>query len=132
MVWVMSEPATVELEAVNQSQRRTARQLAARLDDGSDLANALRHVLEDVANGERVVILRPMQEVTPAQAAQVLGVTRQFVDRLCADGILAFRRLPGSSHRRIRLADVLDVANERGRRAQGRTIIGAVLDDQQL
>ncbi|WP_460944619.1 excisionase family DNA-binding protein [Okibacterium endophyticum] len=39
----------------------------------------------------------------PTQAAELLGVTRQFVDRLCEDGVLAFRRLPGSRHRRIRV-----------------------------
>lgn len=54
---------------------------------------------------------------------------RQFVDRLCEDGVLPFRRLPDSRHRRIRVQDVLDVAAEREQRRAGpdaiRTVLGA-------
>jgi excisionase family DNA binding protein len=117
------------ISAESRSQRAAARQLALQVDDGSDLGHALRAVLEDVANGNSVVILRPTQEITPAEAARVLGVTRQFVDRLCADGVLPFRRLPGSRHRRILVADVLAVAAERDRRREGAAIIRLVLDE---
>lgn len=125
----MAEVALTTLSAESRSQRAAARQLAARVDDGSDLGHALRLVLEDVADGQSVVILRPTQEVTPAEAARVLGVTRQFVDRLCAEGVLAFRRLPGSRHRRILVADVLAVAAERDRRREGAAAIRSALDD---
>lgn len=125
----MSEAALTTLAADSWSQRAAARQLAERVDDGTDLGYALRAVLEDVANGNAVVILRPTQEVTPAEAARVLGVTRQFVDRLCADGVLPFRRLPGSRHRRILVADVLAVAAERDRRREGAAMIRSVLDE---
>lgn len=73
-------------------------------------------MLDDVAHGARVVVLRTEDEVTPVQAADILGVMRQFVDRLCEDGVLVFQRLPGSRHRRIRVQDVIDVAAERERR----------------
>ena len=126
---MMSEGALTTLSAESRSQRAAARQLAARVDDGSDLGHALRLVLEDVADGRSVVILRPTLEVTPAEAARVLGVTRQFVDRLCAEGVLAFRRLPGSRHRRILVADVLAVAAERDRRRAGAAAIRSALDD---
>lgn len=76
-------------------------------------------MLDDVAHGARVVVLRTEDEVTPAQAADILGVTRQFVDRLCEVGVLAFRRLPDSRHRRIRVQDVIDVATEREQRRTG-------------
>ncbi len=89
----------------------------------------LREMLEDVAAGQAVVILRPSQEVTPAQAGKVLGVTRQFVDRLCADGILEFRRLPDSQHRKILLSDVIALAAERDRRREGAAAIRSVLDE---
>ena len=126
---MMSEGALTTLSAESRSQRAAARELAARVDDGSDLGHALRLVLEDVADGRSVVILRPTLEVTPAEAARVLGVTRQFVDRLCAEGVLAFRRLPGSRHRRILVADVLAVAAERDRRRAGAAAIRSALDD---
>lgn len=125
----VSEAALTTLSAGSRSQRAAARQLAAQVDDGSDLGHTLRALLEDVANGNSVVILRPTQEVTPAEAARVLGVTRQFVDRLCAEGVLAFRRLPDSRHRRILVADVLAVAAERDRRREGAAAIRSVLDE---
>ena len=87
----------------------------------------MREVFEDVAKGKQVVILRPDQEVTPAGAADLLGVTRQFVDRLLADDLLPFRRLPGSRHRRIKLGDVLTLAEERDRRRQGADAIRSAL-----
>lgn len=125
----MTGAALTTLSAESRSTRAAALQLAAQVDDGSELGHALREVLEDVANGRSVVILRPNEEVTPAEAAKVLGVTRQFVDRLCAEGVLAFRRLPSSRHRKILLSDVLAVAVERDRRREGATVIRSVLDE---
>lgn len=84
-------------------------------------------MFQDVANGEQVIVLRPDREVTPAGAADLLGVTRQFVDRLLAEGTLEFRRLPGSRHRRIKVGDVLALAAERDRRRQGADLICAAL-----
>lgn len=125
----MPDAALTTLSAESRSTRATARQLAAQVDDGSELGHALRAVLEDVASGRSVVILRPTEEVTPATAAKVLGVTRQFVDRLCAEGVLPFRRLPSSSHRKILLSDVLALAAERDRRREGAAAIRSVLDE---
>jgi excisionase family DNA binding protein len=125
----MAEAALTTLSAGNRSQRDAARQLAAQIDDGSDLGHTLRSLLEDVADGKSVVILRPMQEITPAEAARLLGVTRQFVDRLCSEGVLGFRRLPGSRHRRILVADVLALAAERDRRREGAAAIRSALDE---
>jgi excisionase family DNA binding protein len=107
--------------------RSDARSLAARLDGDNPVEAAVRSMLDDVADGARVVVLRTDDEVTPGQAAEILGVTRQFVDRLCEDGVLAFRRLPGSRHRRIRVKDVTDVAAERERRRAGSAAIRAAI-----
>ena len=84
-------------------------------------------MLVDVADGSRVIMLRADQEVTPSQAAAIIGVTRQFVDRLCADGVLAFRHLPGSTHRRIKVQDVIDVATERETRQVGAAALRAAM-----
>jgi hypothetical protein len=46
-----------------------------------------------------------------------VGVIRQVVvDWLVADRTLAFRRLPGNKLRRVRVEDVLSLAEERDRR----------------
>lgn len=71
--------------------------------------------------------MRADDEVTPTEAAKLMGVTRQFVDRLCEDGALPFRRLPGSRHRRIRVEDVREVAAEREQRRAGSDAIRAAL-----
>ncbi len=109
--------------------RSAARNLADRLDGDTPVETAVRAMLDDVAHGTRVVVLRAEEEVTPAQAADILGVTRQFVDRLCGDGVLPVRRLPGSRHRRIRVQDVVDLAAEREQRhAGGEALRSAIAD----
>ncbi len=107
--------------------RSDAKILAERLRGNSPVEVAVRSMLDAVAHGERVVMMRAEEEVTPAEAATLMGVTRQFVDRLCEDGVLAFRRLPGSRHRRIRVEDVLDLTGEREQRQAGGDAIRAVL-----
>ncbi len=109
--------------------RSDAESLAKRLSGDSPVEVAVRAMLDDVALGSRVVVLRTEDEVSPGQAAEILGVTRQFVDRLCEDGVLNFRRLPDSRHRRIRIQDVMDVAAEREQRRAGGAAIRAAIGE---
>ena len=120
------------LDPLDPKVRSAAKRLAARFDDDSEVGEVVRSMLSDVAGGERVVVMRADEEVTPAQAAAMLGVTRQYVDRLCEDEILAFRRLPGSRHRRIRVSDVIEVGSERDNRREGRQALRAALGDAGL
>ena len=46
-------------------------------------------------------------EVSPAEAAKLLGVSRQYVDRLVANGVLPARQLPDSRYRKIPARAVL-------------------------
>lgn len=117
------------LDPVDPTVRSDAKNLADRLSGDTPVEAAVRAMLDDVAHGARVVVLRAEGEVTPAKAADLLGVTRQFVDRLCEDGVLAFRRLPGSRHRRIRVQDVVDVAAEREHRRAGGDAIRAAIGE---
>lgn len=109
--------------------RANAKDLAERLRGDTPVETAVRAMLDAVADGSRVVVMRTEDEVTPSGAAKLLGVTRQFVDRLCEDGVLAFRRLPSSRHRRIRVEDVLEVAAERGQIRRGADAIRAALGE---
>ncbi len=115
------------LVAPDAEARASAARLAAAVDPTSDFGASVREMFEGLANGEQFVVLRPSREVTPAGAADLLGVTRQFVDRLLADGTLEFRRLPWSNHRRIKVGDVLALAEERDRLRQGSDAIRAAL-----
>ena len=44
--------------------------------------------------GPEVVLLRGDAEISPAEAGELLGISRQFVDRLIDTGKLPGRRLP--------------------------------------
>lgn len=115
------------LDPVQPSVRSDAKDLAERLHGDTAVESAVRSMLDAVADGARVVVLRADDEVTPGEAAKLMGVTRQFVDRLCEDNVLDFRRLPGSRHRRIRVEDVLEIATEREQRRAGGAAIRAAL-----
>lgn len=115
------------LSASGEEGRSAAAALAAAADPGTPFGEQIRALFEELAAGGEVVVLRSDREVTPAGAAEILGVSRQFVDRLIGDGVLTVRRLPGSNHRRIRVGDVLAVADEREQLRQGRETLNELL-----
>jgi excisionase family DNA binding protein len=129
---VISRAIASTLDPADPNVRRAARRLTSHFDDDSEVGQVVRSLLADVASGQRVMVLRAEEEVTPAQAAEVLGVSRQFIDRLCEQEVLPFRRLPGSRHRRIRVQDVVDVAAERERRRAGHGALRAAVEDAGL
>ena len=71
------------------------------------LVEALVAATESLEGGDAIAVLREEAEISPAQAAKLLGVSRQYVDRLVADEVLPARRLPDSSYRRIPVRAVL-------------------------
>jgi hypothetical protein len=81
---------------------------------------------------ERVVVRRAEDEVSPAEAAEMIGVTRRFVDRLLGDEVLTCRRLPGRRHPRIRVQDVLAVVDERDARRDGHEALRTAIEDAGL
>ncbi len=71
------------------------------------------------------VVLAGKRRGHPREAGELLGVSRQFVDKLIADGRLAEELKPGSRHRVVRVADVLEL--EASRRADADRI-GSTID----
>ena len=132
----MAARALVTLDPVDPAVRADANRLAIQLAKGpgkdSEVNRVVRAMLDNVAQGERVTVLLEDQEVTPAQAAAMIGVTRQFVDRLLADGVLAFDRLPGSKHRRIKASDVVALTELRERERAGHAAIRDAFADMGL
>ena len=83
----------------------------------SDLVTALAvRLVRDIAAGRHPVYVTAEDEVSPAEAARLLGVSRQYVDRLLADGRLPYARKPESTHRTISVADIEALVTERSRR----------------
>lgn len=70
-------------------------------------AAAIGELLAQAAAGGRVAVLAEDAEVSPEDAAAILGMSRPLVRRRMDAGVLPFRRV--GAHRRLRLADVLDL-----------------------
>jgi excisionase family DNA binding protein len=110
-------------------------QVVLRSADGSELVlpTELVRVLiasaGELATGRAITVLASEAQLTPAEAAELLGLSRPFVARLLDSGDIPSERLPESRHRVVRLADVLAFQERRARRRQGRQRIAEVLDD---
>ena len=94
-----------------------------------EITTFVRHLMNEIAHGREVVVLRADAELTPAEAAKHLGFSRQYLTRLLDDGVIPSRHLPQSSHRRIRVEDIAEFQERRDRRRSGVNAIVAALDD---
>lgn len=122
---VVTPPATAD-------ERQRLAEVAARLGEGNtgvalrvgpaepeipmsgELARAFQELLALLAQGVEVWLVPRQREVTPRQAADLLGVSRQYLTRVMDAGYLPFRRV--GSHRRIAVADLLAYQRERAER----------------
>ncbi|MCZ7459715.1 helix-turn-helix domain-containing protein [Streptomyces sp. WMMC940] len=110
-------------------------QVLVRTSDGGELAlprELVRILLAsagELARGHAVTVLASEVQLSPAETAELLGLSRPFVTRLLDAGDIPSMNLPGSSHRVVRLADVLAFQQRRERRSEGRRQIADVLGD---
>jgi excisionase family DNA binding protein len=108
------------------------------LPDGSALQlppallDVLRASADELALGHAVTVLPSEVSLTPAEAAELLGLSRPFVVRLFDQGDIPSERLPRSRHRRVRLSDVLTFQAERDQRRTGRQRVVALIEDTNL
>ncbi len=99
-----------------------------RTADGTEISlpqSLLRLVVSaasSLAAGRAVMAIPAEVTLTPAEAAELLGLSRPFVTRLLERGDMPSELLPDSRHRRIRLEDVLAFQARREQRAEGRRI----------
>ena len=93
------------------------------------IAAFAERLVRDIAAGRHPMYVTSEDDVSPAETAQILGVSRQFVDRLLISGRIPFNRKPGSTHRTILVSDVEAFAAERARRRTNTDkAIAALLD----
>jgi excisionase family DNA binding protein len=76
----------------------------------------LAQALAEMAKGHAVITLPAASDLTPQQAADLLGVSRPFLLQLLRSQHISCRYV--GSHRRIRLQDILDYKTEQERRDQ--------------
>jgi excisionase family DNA binding protein len=81
---------------------------------GGELLAALVKVTAGFVEGQMVSVLTQDAELTPAQAAKVLGISRPMLQRLINQGRIPSHRLPDSRHQKLRAADVLFFNQQRG------------------
>ncbi|MGA8742940.1 MAG: helix-turn-helix domain-containing protein [Terracidiphilus sp.] len=74
------------------------------------LVSALRFL----ERGEGVMILPSTQEMTTQSAADLLGVSRQYVVQLLEEGKIPFHKV--GTHRRVSMKDVLEFRRKRDNR----------------
>ncbi len=96
------------------------------------LLDVVRASARELADGHAVMVLAADSELTPAEVGELLGLSRPFVARLLDVGEIPSERLPGSRHRRVRLADVVKFAERRDRRRDGRRTVAAAVADGDL
>lgn len=103
-----------------------ARILLAMADELSDagVAALIRALAGSLSAG--AVLAGGDELISPAEAGRILGVSRQYVDKLIASGRLPATTKPGSSHRLIPVVDL--IALERQRRTRNAEAAGIVDD----
>ena len=106
-------------ERSNGARGAAALRMAARADlrltrsDGTEEAftlpasalPALADLLDRLSSSDAVTVLAEDTEITPEDAAGILGISRPLVRQRMDIGALPFRRV--GAHRRLRLTDVL-------------------------
>jgi len=85
-----------------------------------DILDGVKRALEemDLEDGPvSVSIVGDAEAMSPQQAADFIGISRQHMTRLLDAGVLPFTRKPGSTHRVISSRAVVEFA---GKRAEGK------------
>ena len=90
------------------------------------LVEALIAAADSLDAGDSVAIVSQQAEVSPAQAAKLLGVSRQYVDRLIDADVLPCRRVANSAYRRIPVRAVIEHRTTRDRK---RRAIESIVED---
>lgn len=134
------DPAPAEHDALGEliSHADASAELVLRTADGAEhlvprsLLRLLIAAADDLAAGRAVMAIPAEVELTPAEAAELLGLSRPFVARLLDQGDIASEFLPGSRHRRVKLSDVLAFQARRERRAEGRRRIADIVGSADL
>ena len=78
------------------------------------LYRLLLKIIEDLADGKAVSLTAAAQEMTTQEAANFLGVSRQFLVRILDEGKIPFHR--AGTHRRVYFQDLISFRKERDHR----------------
>ncbi len=129
------DPVPADHEALDSLRGREdlgGGELVLRTADGTEIilpSSLLRLVVsaaDNLAAGRAVMAIPAEVTLTPAEAAELLGLSRPFVARLLERGDIPSEFLPESRHRRVKLEDVLAFQYRRERRSEGQRRIADI------
>ena len=109
----MSDTIARDAKAVHHALRTSGNEVNVSLS--RETAELLARVIDARGRGQQVILTRGDVEVTPNEAAELLGMSRPQVRKLMDKGLLDFRKV--GAHHRIRLSSVQSFLDtERSRR----------------
>ena len=91
------------------------------------VADVVQSVLTTLNEGHKVAVLAEEEELSPEQAAQILGLSRPLVVRRMDNGALPFRYV--GAHRRCKLGDVLALKQKEDQRRAAMIALAEDTDD---
>lgn len=112
--------------------------ITLRFPDGTELpltpnvVKGLIALAAELSEGHAITLLASDVRLTPAEAGELLGLSRPFIVRLLDAGEIPSEHLPDSRHRMIRLADVLKFQAQKERHREGRRRIAEIVEDAGL
>lgn len=122
----MSSPrlAKVPRDTASSNDAAILREAAERLTN-PQLKAATVALVDGISDGG-VVVAKLTAMLSPQGAAEMIGVSRQYIDKMIYEGRLPCTYKPGSSHKLLATSDVVEFEKERanaGRR------VGAAIND---
>lgn len=133
-----AEGADHEVVALVSRAVAKASHVVVRVGDGEEielpesLIKILRASAEELSAGRSVTVLASESVLTPAEVGELLGLSRPFVARLLDQDQIPSETLPNSTHRVVRLADVLAFQARRERRRRGNERIAEIIESEDL
>lgn len=88
---------------------------------------ALLNVVKAMSKRQAIAVVPIEQKLTTQDAADFLGISRPTLIKQLESGAIPYEKLPGSRHRRILLADLLDYQSRR--REQRRELFKQMVKD---
>jgi excisionase family DNA binding protein len=100
--WIMTELLTRDADALHRALDKGGDEIEVSVS--RETAEWLARLVDAKARGQEVMLTRGNAEVTPAEAAELLGMSRPQVRKLMDEGKLAFRKV--GTHHRVKVASI--------------------------
>lgn len=123
---VMSDLLVRDAAALHRALERSGDEVKVALS--RETAELVSRLVDARARGEEILVSRGHAEVTPTEAAVLLGMSRPQVRKLMDQGLLEFRKV--GTHHRVRVSSIRAfLESERPRRRDALADLAAVQNE---